>query len=140
MSAAFVLDASMAFAWVLPSQASSAAEAWLTRVEGGDEAVVPPLWFLEVANGLLVAERRNTIAATDRMLALERLSTLALTIDEAPARDAFGRTSAVAEQQGLSVYDAAYLEVAIRRNLPLATRDRDLRSAAERSGIPRFDH
>ena len=63
----------------------------------------------------------------------------ALTIDEAHARDVFGRTSALAEQYGLSVYDAAYLEVAIRRQLPLGTRDRALRSAAERSGIPRFD-
>ena len=140
MNAAFVLDASMAFAWVLPSQASTAAEALLERIEEGDEGVVPPLWFLEVANGLLVAERRKTIAAPERRLALERLSALALTIDEAHARDAFGRTSALAEQYGLSVYDAAYLEVATRRNLPLGTRDRALRSAAERSGIPQFEY
>ena len=140
MSTAFVLDASMAFAWVLPSQSSTAAEALLKRVEEGDEVVVPPLWFLEVANGLLVAERRKTIVAPERRLALDRLSALALTIDEAHARDALGRTSALAEQYGLSVYDAAYLEVAIRRNLPLGTRDRALRSAAERSGIPQFDH
>ena len=140
MSAAFVVDASMAFAWVLPSQASSAAEALLKRVEEGDEIVVPPLWFLEVANGLLVAERRKTLTAPERRLALERLSALALTIDEANARDAFGRTSALAEQHGLSVYDAAYLELALRRNLPLATRDRALHSAAERSGVPRSDH
>ena len=140
MSAAFVVDASMAFAWVLPSQASSAADVLLKRVEEGAEVVVPSLWFLEVANGLLVAERRKTIAAPERRLALERLSALALTIDEANPRGAFGRTSALAEQYGLSVYDAAYLELAIRRNLPLGTRDRALRSAAERSGIPRLDH
>ena len=65
MSAAFVLDASVAIAWVLPSQASSAADALLKRVEDGDEAVVPPPWFLEVANSLLVAERRKTIAAPE---------------------------------------------------------------------------
>ena len=94
MSAAFVLDASMAVAWVLPSQAYPAAEALLERVEEGDEVMVPPLWFLEVANGLLVAERRKTIAAPERRLALDRFSALALTIDEAHARDAFGRTSA----------------------------------------------
>lgn len=139
MSAAFVLDASMAFAWVLPSQESSAADELLNRVEGGDEAVVPPLWFLEVANGLLVAQRRKTIAAPERRLALERLSALALAVDDANARDAFGRTSALAEQYGLPVYDAAYLELATRRGLPLGTRDRALHSAAERSGIPGFD-
>ena len=140
MSAAFVVDASIAFAWILPSQASSNADALLKRIEMGDEAIVPPLWFLEVANGLLVAERRKTMAAPERRLALERLSALGITVDEANARDAFGRTSALAEQYGLSVYDAAYLELAVRRSLPLGTRNRALRSAAEQSGIPRLDH
>ena len=136
MSAAFVVDASMAFAWVLPNQASAEAEALLERIEAGVEAVVPSLWFLEVANGLLVAQRRKRVTAPERMLALVRLSALSLTVDEDAARDVFGRTSTLAEQFGLSVYDAAYLEVALRRNLPLGTRDRALRSAAERSGIP----
>lgn len=136
MSAAFVVDASMTFAWVLPNQASAEAEALLERIEAGVEAVVPSLWFLEVANGLLVAQRRKRVTAAERMLALVRLSALSLTVDEDAARDIFGRTSTLAEQFGLSVYDAAYLEVALRRNLPLGTRDRALRSAAERSGIP----
>ena len=129
----------MAFAWVLPNQASSEAEALLERIEAGAEAIVPSLWFLEVANGLLVAQRRKRVTAPERMLALKRLSTLALTADEDNARDVFGRTSTLAEQFGLSVYDAAYLELALRRNLPLGTRDRALRSAARRSGIPRLD-
>ena len=135
---AAVVDASMAFAWILPSQASSSAETLLQRIEAGDEAVVPPLWFLEVANGLLVAERRKTMAPSERRLALEHLSALGLTVDEANVRVAFDRTSALAEQFDLSVYDATYLELAIRRSLPLATRDRALQSAAERSGIPEF--
>ena len=126
----------MAFAWVLPNQTSSEAEALLERIEAGAEAIVPSLWFLEVANGLLVAQRRKKVTTPERMLALKRLSTLALTVDEDNARDVFGRTSTLAEQFGLSVYDAAYLEVALRRNLPLGTRDRALRSAAKRSGIP----
>lgn len=139
MTAVFVVDASMAFAWVLPSQASSSANALLKRIELGDEGIVPPLWFLEVANGLLVAERRKTMAAAERRLALDRLSALGLAVDDANARDAFGRTSALAEQYGLSVYDAAYLELATRRSLPLGTRDRALRSAAEQSGVPQLD-
>ena len=139
MSAAFVLDASIAFAWILPSQASSSADALLKRVEAGDGIVVPPLWFLEVANGLLVAERRKTITAWERRLALERISALGLTVDEASARDALGRTSALSEQYGLSVYDAVYLELAIRCGLPLGTRDRALQSAAEQSGLPRIE-
>ena len=140
MSAAFVVDASVALAWVLPSQASPEAEELLRRTEAGAELVVPSLWFLEVANGLLVAERRKIIVALDRRLALRRLSALALTIDSDNARSAFGRTSELAVQYGLSVYDAAYLEIAVRRALPLGTRDRALRSAAERSGVPRFEN
>lgn len=138
MSATFVVDASMAFGWVLPSQASSEADSLLERVETGASAVVPALWFLEVANGLLAVQRRGVITAAERELALERLSSLAFAIDEADARNAFGRTSALAEQYGLTVHDAAYLELALRRELPLATRDEALRSAAERSGVPLF--
>ena len=111
----------------------------LQRIEAGDEALVPPLWFLEVANGLLVAQRRKTMKTEERRLALARLSALRLTVDAADARVAFDQTSVLAEQYGLTVYDATYLELAIRRNLPLGTRDRALQSAAERSGIPKLD-
>ena len=140
MSAAFVVDASMAFAWVLPSQASSAADVLLKRVEEGAEVVVPSLWFLEVANGLLVAERRKTIAAPERRLALERLSALALTIDEANPR---GRVRA---NVGAG---RAVRPVRLRCRVPGACHPPQpaarhagprLRSAAERSGIPRLDH
>ena len=139
MSPAIVVDASVAFAWVLPSQSSSEADALLERIEADTGAVVPSLWFLEVANGLLAAERRGLVTGDERRQALERLSALAFTVDEDDVRSAFGRTSALAERYRLSVYDAAYLELALRRNLPLGTRDRALRSAAERSGIPRFE-
>lgn len=139
MSTTFVVDASMALAWVLPSQASSKAESLLERIGAGASAVVPSLWFLEVANGLLAAQRRRLIDAGERELALERLAALAFTIDEDGARNAFLRTSELAEQFVLSVYDATYLELALRRELPLATRDGVLRNAAERSGIALVD-
>ena len=135
MSNAFVVDASVACAWVVPSQASSAADALLARIEGGTAVVVPPVWFLEVANGLLAAQRRKLLTASERILALEMLSALTITVDEVDARIAFGRTSALADQYGLSVYDAAYLEVALRRTLPLGSRDRALCTAATRHGV-----
>ena len=135
MSEALVRDASVAFAWVLPSQASPGADALLTRIEAGAAVVVPSLWFLEVANGLLTAQRRTLITASERRQALERLSVLTLTIGEDAGRAAFGQTSELAEQYGLSVYDAAYLEVGLRRRLPLGTRDKALRAAAKRSGL-----
>ena len=139
MNADFVVDASMAFAWVLPSQASPQANTLLERIEAGAGGVVPMFWYLEVANGLLVADRRKVITGSQRQRSLERLAALTLTVDDGEARNSFGRTSALAEQHGLSVYDATYLELALRRNLPLGARDRALRSAARRSGVPRLD-
>lgn len=139
MSIAFVLDASMAFAWVLPSQASPEADALMDRIAAGARAVVPPLWFLEVANGLLAAQRRRLITGSERALALDRFSDLAIAVDDSDARHAFSHTSALAELHGLTVYDAAYLELALRSNLPLGTRDRALRAAAKRSGLPRLN-
>ena len=63
MSGAFVVDASMALAWVYPSQATPASQSLLGLVESGTVDVVPPLWFLKVSNGLLVAQRRKLITA-----------------------------------------------------------------------------
>ena len=134
MSDAFVVDASMAFAWVKPSQASAESDALLERIELGATAVVPPLWFLEVANGLLIAQRRKLLTSSERARAIDRLSGLAVTVDDGNARTAFGRTSALAEDHGLSLYDAAYLEVALRRSLPIASRDETLLAAAARAG------
>ena len=135
MTEAFVMDASVGFAWVYPSQASAATDALLVDVEAGATLVAPALWFLEVANGLLAAQRRKLLTRSDRKSALEMLSRLRVTIDEDSGPAAFHTTSTLAEKYGLSVYDAAYLEVAIRRQLPLGSRDGALRSAAKRSGV-----
>ena len=110
----------MAFTWVLPSPASSEAEALLESVEAGAGPVVPPLWYLEVVIGPLAAERRRLVTGDERRQSSERLSAPAFSVVEDDARNAFGRTSSLAEQYDLSVYDAAYLEFALRRNLPLS--------------------
>lgn len=135
MTAAFVVDASVGFAWVYPSQASGETDALLQEVEAGTIVVAPALWFLEVANGLLAAQRRKLLTASDRKVALEMLSRLRVSIDNDSGLAAFHKTSTLAEKHGLSVYDAAYLEVALRRRLPLGTRDAALRSAAKRCGV-----
>jgi len=132
---AFVVDASVGFAWVYPSQASAGTDALLEDVEAGARVVAPGLWFLEVANGLLAAQRRKLLTVSERKSALEMLSRLRVTIDEDAGRAAFHTTSTLAEKHGLSVYDAAYLEVALRRRLPLGSRDGALRRAATRSGV-----
>ncbi len=135
MNEAFIVDASVGFSWVYPSQASAETEQLLVEVEAGAVVVVPSLWFLEVANGLLAAQRRKLITAAERKGALARLSNLTFTVDEETGRTAFRKTSELALKYGLSVYDAAYLEAAVRRKLPLASRDNPLRAAAKRCGI-----
>ena len=123
MSEAFVIDASVGFAWVYPNQGSAETDKLLMEVEAGATVVAPTLWFLEVANALLSAQRRKLLTAAERKSALETLSGLALTVDDEPATAAFRKISELAEKHGLSAYDAAYLEVALRRKLPLGSRD-----------------
>jgi predicted nucleic acid-binding protein len=132
---AFIVDASVGFSWVYPNQASVETDKLLELVESGSVIVVPSLWFLEVANGLLAAQRRKLLIAAERRKALERLSALTFSVDEEGSRAAFQKTSHLAEKHGLSVYDAAYLEIALRRRLPLGSRDEALRKAAKRSGV-----
>jgi predicted nucleic acid-binding protein len=86
-------------------------------------------------SGLLAAQRRKLLTVSERKSALEMLSGLHVRIDEDSGHAAFHKTSTLAEKYGLSVYDAAYLEMALRRKLPLGSRDRALRSAAKRSGV-----
>jgi predicted nucleic acid-binding protein len=135
LSAGFVVDASVGFSWVYESQATEETDMLLNEIASGSSAVVPSFWFLEVANVLLMAQRRNRLAAAQRKAALATLAALSLTVDEEAPRTAFGKISELAEKHGLPVYDAAYLEVALRRKLPLATRDAALIAAARQSGV-----
>ena len=103
--------------------------ALLDRVEAGG-AVAPQLWPLEASNALLVAERRRRISADDRAGLLRFLADLPIAIDPQTAAQAWAGTTALAQRHDLTAYDAAYLELAIRLDLPLATRDRALARAA----------
>jgi predicted nucleic acid-binding protein len=97
-----------------------------------EEAVVPCLWWFEVRNILVVNERRRRIAESDTAAFLLNLSKLRIRIDRAPDESAVLR---LARTHGLSVYDAAYLELAQREGLPLATLDADLKKAAAGEGV-----
>jgi predicted nucleic acid-binding protein len=83
----------------------------------------------------LVAQRRHRLTPGQRKAAMEKLTALQLTVDEEGARNAFGKTSDLAEEYGLTIYDATYLELALRRSLPLASRDEALRNAAKQCGL-----
>ena len=128
-----VLDSSATLAWIYDDEATDAIRAVFDQVaERG--AVVPALWRLEVANSLTVAARRNRIDMELRRAALADLALLDITVDQHTDNQAWSETLHLADQFRLTVYDAAYLELAQRRKLPLATLDRELRAAAQAIG------
>ena len=129
-----VIDNSVALAWCFQDERTPALMAVLDRVEAGG-AVAPQLWPLEASNALLVAERRGRISADDRAGLLRFLANLPITIDSDTAMRAWTGTAALAERHGLTAYNAAYLELALRLDLPLATRDRALVRAAGALGV-----
>lgn len=133
---AFVLDASAALAWCFADEADAASEALLERLAGGDTAEVPAIWALEIANVLAAAERRRKLTAADVAEAVALYEPLPIHMDEDMSRRSFNEILGLARRERLSSYDAAYLDLAMRLGLPLATRDADLRAAARRSGVP----
>jgi predicted nucleic acid-binding protein len=135
LSASFIVDASVGFAWVYEEQATPETDGLLNQVAAGATVVVPALWFLEMANVLLVAQRRHRLTAIQRKAALEKVNAMQFTVDEEGTRHAFGITSELAEKHGLTIYDATYLELASRCLLPLASRDEALKTAARRCGV-----
>lgn len=124
-----VLDSSVGLAWVLPGEGDGATEALLDEV-AAEGAAAPGVWPLETANVLLRAERAKRITSDERRRALATLAALPIHIDADTAVQAWDRTLNLAEAQGLTLYDASYLELALRLSLPLASLDRTLRRAA----------
>ena len=124
-----VIDASLTMTWYFDDEITPATEAVLNHVsEAG--AVVPSLWRLEVANALQSALRRKRISQEYRDESLVELGELPITLDADTDTYAWTTTLRLAERFGLTIYDAAYLELAQRRSLPLATLDNELREAA----------
>jgi len=131
----FVADASVAIAWVHPAQATSETEAMLDRLVAGDSLVVPALWPLEVANALTVLRRRRKLTPDEARNAIEIIRELPVVIDHEAAAIAFTRLVDLASKYELTIYDAAYIELAARRELPLASNDARMKQAAIRSGV-----
>lgn len=129
-----VLDASVTLAWQFREAQTDAALAVLADVSKAG-AVVPVLWRFEVANGLQMGVRRGRIEAKDRDDALLDLSVLEIRVDEECADRAWSTTVTLSELYGLTVYDAAYLELAQRLRLPLATLDDALTRASRAAGV-----
>ena len=129
-----VIDASLTLSWYFEDERTPAADTLLDRVTSTG-AVVPSLWRLETANGLQVAIRRKRIDVAFRDRALTHLTRLPITVDPETDAHAWTTTLQLADRFQLTLYDAAYLELAQRRALPLATLDSALRPAAEALGL-----
>ena len=131
---ACVLDASFTFQWLFKDEASHEGDAALGLVSAGG-ALVPALWFVEITNGLGMAERRGRLTQAGLQDALRLLRSLPLSVDE-PASLAWSEPVLdMMRTHRLTAYDATYLELAIRRSLPLATRDKELCEAAPAVGV-----
>jgi predicted nucleic acid-binding protein len=128
----FVLDASIALAWAFVEERRPPTSLALTRART-DEALVPSLWWFEVRNALLVNERRRRLAEAETAEFLENLSRLRIVMDYAPDDRSL---LSLARRHRLSVYDAAYLELAQREGVPLATLDNELARAARAEKVP----
>ena len=131
----WVLDSSLALAWALPDETSQQADRFLARVSRESVLWVPALWWYEIANALTMARRRRRVAEGDALRLGELYGTLPIETDVQLDRDAVWRLRTLAEEYALSAYDAAYVELAQRRRLGLATLDRRLIAAARKAGI-----
>jgi predicted nucleic acid-binding protein len=128
-----VLDSSATLAWIYSDETTDAIRALFDKV-ADEGAIVPVLWRLEIANSLTVAVRRSRIDVEFRRAGLADLALLDITTDEHINSHAWSDTLHLADRFRLTLYDAAYLELAQRRKLPLATLDQELRAAAQAVG------
>jgi predicted nucleic acid-binding protein len=132
----FILDCSATLPWVFADEATPAADELLDKLALGVRAWVPALWHLELGNVLLGARRGDRIDQAGIEVFLSRLAIFDIAVDDQTMERAWQKTLDLAMQHGLSTYDAAYLELALRRGLPLATLDRELIVAARACGVP----
>ena len=131
----FVLDSSVTMSWCFPDENDPYAQDVL-RALPSSGAAVPSLWPLEVGNILLVGERRGRISQADTAVFIGLLEGLPIRIDEETSEHAMKASLSLARAQNLSLYDATYLELALRRGLPMATLDARLKLAASTLGVP----
>jgi predicted nucleic acid-binding protein len=129
---AFVLDASVCAVWALADETHPAADAAMEQLDR-DNALVPSLWWFEIRNVLITNERRKRLTVEDSDAFLKLLEGFPIWTESDPDEAAI---LGFARKYQLSVYDAAYLDVAHRNSLPLATLDKALRAAAEAAGVP----
>jgi predicted nucleic acid-binding protein len=130
----FVIDASVALAWVMPDEQGYRPMEIADHL-GSEPATVPYHWYAEVANGLLIAERRRRMTEADCTQYLAYLCDQDIQVDHQANAENAANLLMLARAHGLTVYDATYLDLAMRTGLPLATLDQALRKAAKKVGV-----
>ena len=130
-----VIDSSVTLGFILRDEQSAFAIRVFDALENVAEIYVPSLWWIETANGLLMAERRKRISQNETFEALQTIQKLSVQTDMDGASQAVLETVALARQYRLTVYDAAYLELTLRMKATLATADRALINAAKEAGV-----
>jgi len=133
----FVLDCSVVLSWYFADESDPFADAVAASLTGST-AVVPSLFHLEIANILVVGERRKRSTEAQAAAFLASMAALPIVVDDQTGTRAWAETIDLARAYGLSAYDAAYLELASRESLPIATLDDRLKAAAKSAGVPFF--
>lgn len=133
--ASFVVDSSLASAWCFPDERTDYTNAVLRTLSGPVEAVAPRLWAYEVRNGVLMGFRRKRITKAEAEGFLDSLQGLPIRLIDPVS---YGEVFQLADRHGLTVYDAAYLDLAVRESLPIATLDSALIRAAAQSAVAIF--
>jgi|SRR5580658_751389 predicted nucleic acid-binding protein len=129
-----VLDASATLGWIYPDETTTPITTLFDQVIARG-AFVPELWKIEVANCLSQGIRRSRIDSNERAAALADLAAMSITVDRQTGKYVWNETLTLADKHSLTVYDATYLELALRLALPLATLDDVLRRAAQQEGL-----
>ena len=130
----FVLDASIALSWCFKDESTTLTEQALKQLEI-EQAFVPEIWSLEISNILILAERKKRIKYADIVQFLELINKLNIEIDNETSTKAFNEILSLAYSEKITTYDASYLELAMRKGVPLASKDLQLYKTAERLGI-----
>lgn len=138
MKADFVLDCSVTMSWCFEDEVTDYSENILDGLQGSIAAVVPSLWTLEVANILLMAQRKKRINKIKSIEFKDSLNLLPIQVDHTMGYRGKSSIMELAEETGLTIYDAAYLELAIHNSIPIATLDLDLKKAARKMNIELF--
>lgn len=128
----FVLDSSTTLSWFMPDEVAALELLDKTVKEG---AIVPTIWLLEIGNVLLCAERAKRLTSTQRHQAIYTLKDLPIKVDQTTLEHAWFETMELAQNHGLTLYDASYLELALRYSLPLATSDKLLKRISQVIGL-----